>query len=81
MMILNTALSMVQTRGYINKEGRSLAPTSKGLVLTAFMQRYFRQYIDYSFTSKMEEKLDEVSGQVAWLVPAARSCRVLGGCS
>lgn len=51
-----------QARGYVSKEGRSLVPSSLGLVLTAFLQRYFAQYVDYGFTSGMEEKLDAISG-------------------
>ncbi|KAF5830244.1 DNA topoisomerase [Dunaliella salina] len=62
-----STLKVLQTRGYITKEGRALVPSSKGLVLVAFLQRYFQQYIDYDFTSTMEQQLDEVSeGSVPW---------------
>lgn len=36
------------------KEGRALRATSRGRVLSAFLQRYFAQYVDYEFTSDME---------------------------
>jgi len=31
-------------------------------VLTAFLQAYFPNFVDYSFTSTLEAQLDEVSG-------------------
>lgn len=64
-----------QTRGYIIKEGRSLVPSSRGLVLTAFLQRYFQRYVDYGFTSNMEERLDEVSGEYGYVHGQTKNCQ------
>lgn len=52
---------MVQDRGYMVKEGRALRATSSGRVLSAFLQHYVAQCVDYEFTSDMESQLDDVA--------------------
>ncbi|GIL72038.1 hypothetical protein Vretifemale_2451 [Volvox reticuliferus] len=60
-------MSLLQERGYVTREGRSLLPTSLGRVLTAFLEHYFPKYVDYDFTSDMEGQLDDVAGgRAAW---------------
>ncbi|GLI64084.1 hypothetical protein VaNZ11_007253 [Volvox africanus] len=62
-------MSLLQDRGYVTREGRSLLPTSLGRVLTAFLEHYFPKYVDYDFTSDMEGQLDDVAGgRAAWKV-------------
>lgn len=56
---------MLQERGYVVKEGRALRATSRGRVLSAFLQQHFAQYVDYDFTSDMESQLDDVAGDLA----------------
>ncbi len=58
---------MLQERGYVVKEGRALRATSRGRVLSAFLQQYFAQYVDYEFTSDLESQLDDVAGDLARL--------------
>jgi DNA topoisomerase IA len=36
-----------------------------GLTLNAFLCRFFSTYVDYGFTSRMEEQLDSISSE--WL--------------
>lgn len=62
---------MAQERGYVVKEGRALRATSRGRVLSAFLQQYFTQYVDYSFTSDMEAQLDDIAGGVPSLTPCS----------
>ena len=52
----------MQLRGYVAKEGRALHAKSLGRVLAAFLSFYFQKYVDYSFTSSVEDLLDGVSG-------------------
>lgn len=52
---------MVQDRGYMVKEGRALRATSSGRVLSAFLQHYVAQCVDYEFTSDMESQLADVA--------------------
>jgi DNA topoisomerase-1 len=53
---------VLQERGYVVKEGRSLKPESRGRVLTAFLVAFFPKYVEYGFTASLEDELDEVSG-------------------
>lgn len=36
-------------------------PTSKGRLLAAFLQKFFSKWVDFQFTSGMEERLDDIS--------------------
>ncbi len=49
------------------KEGRALRATSRGRVLSAFLQQYFLQHVDYEFTSDLESQSDNVAGDLARL--------------
>ncbi|PSC70801.1 DNA topoisomerase I [Micractinium conductrix] len=60
-------LNLLQQRGYVSKEGRALRAEALGRVLNGFLTSFFPKYVDYSFTSGMEELLDAVSGgEAAW---------------
>lgn len=49
------------------KQGSALVPSSLGRVVSAFLEAYFRTYVDYAFTSGLEQQLDEVSaGRAQW---------------
>jgi hypothetical protein len=58
----------LQDRGYAAKaEGGSLVPSSLGRVVAAFLAAYFPMYVDYTFTSGLEQQLDDVSaGRAEW---------------
>lgn len=55
--IMNT----LATRGYVEKQGRTLIPTHTGDVVSSFIEEHFGQYISDSFTSEMENELDEIA--------------------
>lgn len=60
-------MKLLQARRYVRKEGRSLHAEPLGRVLTAFLCAYCPKYIDYGFTSRLEEELDDVSsGELPW---------------
>ncbi|MDH4467926.1 MAG: type I DNA topoisomerase [Bacteriovoracaceae bacterium] len=48
-------------RGYVRKDGSSLIPTLTGFAVTQLLEDYFQDLIDYSFTSEMENMLDEIA--------------------
>ena len=56
----------------MSKQGQALHAESLGRVLTAFLQAYFPDFVDYGFTSSLEAQLDEVSGAS---FPAASATR------
>ncbi len=54
-------ISTIETRGYIEKVGRSLKPTDTGEVVSTFLEQNFMQYISDTFTAEMENELDEIA--------------------
>eukprot|EP01025_Chloroclados_australasicus_P039433 TRINITY_DN4081_c0_g1_i1.p1 TRINITY_DN4081_c0_g1~~TRINITY_DN4081_c0_g1_i1.p1 ORF type:complete len:999 (+),score=129.09 TRINITY_DN4081_c0_g1_i1:39-2999(+) len=60
-------LSVLKDRDYITSENRALKPTSKGCILSTFLTQNFHDYVDYQFTSRLEDQLDEISsGRTEW---------------
>ncbi len=60
----STYASIMKTiidRGYVLKEGRTLIPTDTGDVVSSFLEQHFSDYISDTFTSEMEDKLDEIA--------------------
>lgn len=54
-------MKTITDRGYVTKEGRTLIPTDTGDVVSTFLEKYFEQYISDTFTSEMEDELDEIA--------------------
>lgn len=54
-------ISTIETRGYVEKLGRSLKPTDTGEVVSTFLEQNFMQYISDTFTAEMENELDEIA--------------------
>ncbi len=48
-------------RKYVEKENRSLKPTTLGDVVSSFIEKNFENYISDSFTANMEQNLDEIA--------------------
>ncbi|WP_166015993.1 MULTISPECIES: type I DNA topoisomerase [Chelativorans] len=60
-------LKTLDDRGYVSNERRKLVPQAKGRIVTAFLENFFRRYVEYDFTADLEEKLDEISdGKLSW---------------
>ncbi len=58
---------LLANRNYTEKEGKYLKPTELGTTVTEFLEKYFSDIINVSFTAKMEESLDDVEdGKIAW---------------
>lgn len=60
----STYASIMKTiidRGYVEKNGRTLLPTDIGDVVSSFLEEHFADYISDTFTSEMEDKLDEIA--------------------
>ncbi|MEK7152031.1 MAG: type I DNA topoisomerase, partial [Patescibacteria group bacterium] len=54
-------IKTIQDRGYVAREGRTLFPTDTGDVVSSFLETHFEKYISDSFTSEMENELDEIA--------------------
>ena len=53
-------LSTIISRGYAEREGKSLKPKPLGTVTTDIMRENFAYVVDYKFTANMEDDLDEI---------------------
>ena len=54
-------ISTIQERGYVKKKNKNLAPTFTALAVTKLLSDHLPDYVDLSFTSQMEEKLDQMA--------------------
>ncbi len=54
-------VTTIQDRGYVTKDKGRLIPEDKGRIVTIFLLNFFRRYVGYEFTARLEEQLDEVS--------------------
>ncbi|MEE8275530.1 MAG: type I DNA topoisomerase [Alphaproteobacteria bacterium] len=60
-------LQVLQTRDYVRLEKRRFIPEDRGRIVTAFLTNFFRRYVEYDFTAKLEEQLDDISGgRIGW---------------
>ena len=65
-------ISTLVNREYVELESRRFQPTDVGRVVSKFLSEHFTQYVDYDFTARLEDELDEVSrGERDW-VPLMR---------
>lgn len=60
-----TILSVLQEREYVRLENKRFIPEDRGRIVTAFMENYFNQYIQYDYTANLENKLDDITNDKA----------------
>lgn len=62
-------ISTIQDRRYVIKnEDRKLQPTEMGVVVNDLLVKHFSEIVDYDFTAKMENDLDEIAeGKQKWV--------------
>lgn len=62
-------ISTVIDRGYVERvENRRLKPTEIAFLVTDLLVNHFPEIVDYGFTAKMEESLDEIAeGEREWV--------------
>ncbi len=66
-------ISVLQDRNYVRLENRRFIPEDRGRIVTAFLENWFEQYVQYDFTANMEERLDEIAnGKYPWKEVLAR---------
>jgi len=53
-------ITLIISRGYVKREGKSLVPTQLGEVITRIMCEQFPDIVDYKFTASMEDQLDDI---------------------
>ncbi len=66
-----TIIGTIQDRGYVWKKGAALVPSFVAFAVVALLEQHFDELVDYAFTARMEDELDDIaSGQkkrVPWL--------------
>jgi DNA topoisomerase I len=60
-------IQVLQDRKYVRLDKKRFFPEDRGRVVTAFLESFFRKYVEYNFTADLENKLDEISdGRLQW---------------
>ncbi|WP_392507997.1 type I DNA topoisomerase [Naumannella halotolerans] len=55
-------LRTITARDYVFKRGAALVPTWLAFAVTRLLEEHFTQLVDYDFTAKLEQTLDQVAG-------------------
>ncbi len=66
-------LATLLDRKYVTRENKKLTPTDMGEVVTNFLKEHFKDIVDFDFTAKMEEQLDEIAEGKAELLPVLKN--------
>jgi DNA topoisomerase-1 len=62
-----STLAVLEDRDYVTIDRKRLIPQDKGRLVTAFLESFFKRYVEYDFTADLEEKLDLISdGKLAY---------------
>jgi DNA topoisomerase-1 len=60
-------LATILERRYVEKVEKRYKPTNLGIAVNDFLVKYFANIVDYDFTAKMEDTLDEIAnGEKEW---------------
>lgn len=56
----SATMQTLYKREYVNKDNKSLVPSSLGIQVTDYLEQYFGEIVDVQFTAEMEDKLDAI---------------------
>jgi DNA topoisomerase-1 len=60
-------IQVLQERSYVRIDKKRFYPEERGRIVTAFLENFFRQYVEYDFTAELENDLDEIAaGKLPW---------------
>ena len=54
-------IATIQNRDYVWKKGQALIPSWLAMAVVRLLEEHFEQLVDYGFTARMEETLDEIA--------------------
>ena len=61
-------ISTIANRGYAEILNKRFFPTDRGKLISAFLEKLFSKYVDYNFTARLEDQLDEITtGKESWI--------------
>jgi DNA topoisomerase I len=55
-------IGTIVDRGYVMKRGSALVPSFTAFSVVTLLERHFPDLVDYAFTARMEEELDDIAG-------------------
>jgi DNA topoisomerase-1 len=55
-------IQVLQDRKYVRMDNRRFVPEDRGRIVIAFLESFFGHYVEYDFTARLEEQLDDISG-------------------
>jgi len=56
-----STLAVLQERQYVRIDKKRLVPEDKGRLVIAFLESFFKKYVEFDFTADLEEQLDLIS--------------------
>jgi DNA topoisomerase-1 len=56
-------MQTIQDRGYVWKKGTALVPTWTAFAVVKLLEEHFGDLVDYSYTARMEDELDEIAAR------------------
>ncbi len=60
-------INVLKSKEYVTLEARRFRPADRGRLLVAFLEAFFRTYVEYDFTANLERDLDRISsGNADW---------------
>ena len=60
-------LAVLKERDYVTLEKKRLIAADKGRIVTAFLENFFKRYVEYDFTAELEGDLDRISNsEIDW---------------
>jgi DNA topoisomerase-1 len=60
-------IQVLQDRKYVQLDRKRFVPEDQGRLVTSFLSSFFERYVQYDFTARMEERLDDISGgRIDW---------------
>ena len=60
-------ISTIINRGYVKRDGKKFAPQDIAFVVNKLLVEHFPEIVDYEFTAKMEDELDDIAhGKLKW---------------
>lgn len=65
-------IGTIQDRGYVWKKGSALVPTFTAFSVVSLLEQHFPDLVDYAFTARMEDDLDNIATGVEEAIPWLR---------
>ena len=66
-------IATLKNREYVEMDSKRLIPTDIGRIVNGFLTEHFTQYVDYDFTARLEDDLDEISLGKKSMIPLLES--------